>query len=224
MKTCIYILTIITLLSSCQQRQKNFQDQIQDIRQDFSKQAEADNAKILAWEKVIDSIYKLADTDKILSIQAINEIMVNDTNLNSGNLYDLYFIRGDLYYQIDSLQKALQDFSENDRGERFSSPKMLAARAGVYIKLKQFDNAFKDLTKAAEVNHGYNWNVGNYYEIIGRKDSAILSYQKLYHQDTVIYKMCLDRVIELEKDKPKLFKELIYNDRERKVLLMHGVN
>jgi hypothetical protein len=224
MKTCIHILTIITLLSSCQQRQKNFQDQIQDIRQDFSKQAEADNAKILAWEKVIDSIYKLADTDKLLSIRAINDIMLNDTNLNSGNLFDLYFIRGDLYYRIDSLQRALQDFSAFDKGQNYSSPKMLAARAGVYIKLKQFDNAFKDLTKAAEVNHIYNWNVGNYYEIIGRKDSAILSYQNLYHQDTVIYKMCLDRIIELGKNKPKLFKELIYNDRERKVLLMHGVN
>ncbi|MEJ7736120.1 MAG: hypothetical protein WKF97_01735 [Chitinophagaceae bacterium] len=224
MKTCIHILTLITLLSSCQQRQKSFQDQLQDIRQDFSKQAETDNAKILAWEKVIDSIYKLAETDKLLSIRAINDIMVSDTNLNSGNLFDLYFIRGDLYYQIDSLQRALQDFSAFDEGQNYSSPKMLAARAGVYIKLKQFDNAFKDLTSAAEVNHGYNWNVGNYYEIIGRKDSAILSYQKLYHLDTVVYKKCLDRIMELEKDKPKLFKELIYDDRERMVLLMHGVD
>ena len=96
--------------------------------------------------------------------------------------------------------------------------------AGVYIKLKQFDNAFKDLTNAAEVNQGYNWNIRNYYEIIGRKDSAILSYQKLYHQDTVVYKKCLDRIIELEKGKPKLFKELIYEDRERLVLLKHGVD
>ena len=224
MKTCIHILTLITLLSSCQQRQKSFQDPLQDIRQDFSKQAGKDNAKILAWEKVIESIYKLADTNKLLSIRAINNIMVNDTNLNSGNLFDLYFIRGTLYYNIDSLQRALQDFSTFDKGQNYSSPKMLAARAGVYIKLKQFDNAFKDLTNAAEVNHGYNWNVGNYYEIIGRKDSAILSYQKLYRQDTLVYKKCLDRIIELEKIKPKLFKELIYDDRERMVLLIHGVD
>jgi tetratricopeptide (TPR) repeat protein len=224
MKTCIHILTIITLLSSCQHRQENFQDRIQEIKQNFSKQAEADNAEILAWEKTIDSIYNLADTDRLLGIRAINDIMAKDTKLNSRNLFDLYFIRGGLYFRSDSLQKALQDFSENDRGERFSSPKMLAARAGVYIKLKQFDKAFKDLSKAAEVNHSYNWNVGNYYEIIGRKDSAILSYQNLYHKDTVIYKMCLDRITELEKNKPKLFKELIYTDRERKVLLMHGVD
>lgn len=224
MKTFLQILTIMTLLLSCQQKRKNFQDQLQDIKQDFSKQADANNLKILSWEKVIDSIYKLADTNKTLAIQAINNLMINDTSLNSGDVFDLYFIRGDLYYQIDSLQKALQDFSENEQRQKFSSPKMLAAKAGVYIKLKQFDNAFKDLTEAAEINYDYNWNIGNYYEIIGRKDSAILIYQNLYNQDTVIYKNCIDRIMELKKEKPKLFKELIYNDRKRKILLMHGVD
>jgi tetratricopeptide (TPR) repeat protein len=207
----------MTLFSSCEYRRRDFQEQINDIKQDFSKQAQIDNAKTLSWEKVIDSIYKLADTNKNSSILAINSIILNDTNLNSGNLFDLYFIRGNLYYRIDSLQRAFQDFSQ---GQNYSSPKMLAARAGVYIKLKQFDNAFKDLTKAAEVNYDYNWNVGNYYEIIGRKDSAILSYQSLYNHDTIIYKKCIDRIIELKKDKPKLFKELIYYDRERKLLLL----
>ena len=224
MKTCIYILTIVIILTNCQSRHKNFQDQIQNIRQDFSQQAEANNTQILSWEKVIDSISKLADNDKILSIQAINKILINKSNLDYQKLFDLYFIRGNLYYSIDSLQKALQDFSTFDKGQDYSPPKMLAARAGVYIKMKRFDNAFKDLTKAAEINQGYIWNVGNYFEIIGRKDSAIFNYQKLYYQDTTIYKMCLDRIIELEKKNPKLLKEIIFNDRERQMILMHGID
>jgi tetratricopeptide (TPR) repeat protein len=102
-------------------------------------------------------------------------------------------------------------------------PKDLAARAGAYLKLKQYNMALADLKKAASINHYYLWNIGNYYEVIENKDSAISCYIELYVKDTVVYKYCKDRVSELKNPKTKLFKELVYRDRERLVILMQGV-
>ena len=133
-----------------------------------------------------------------------------------------FILKGDIYYRVDSLHKAIDEFSASARGQNFTSPKLLAARAGVYVKLKKFDTSFFDLQKAAEINYDYYWNVGNYYEIVGQKDSAISNYQKLYLRDTVVYKECKKRIEELNKKKPKLLKQLIYRDRDRNVILMRG--
>ena len=216
MRTTIYILIILTLFTSCQSRTKSFLENIDNIREDFSKQAETYNAKIFHWEKIVDSIYRIGDTNKLLSLKFIDSLLHTDPTLESQNIAELHFIKGVIYYRIDSLQKALTEFSLNYR-----SPRLLAAEAGVYIKQHKFDIALKNLKEAAELNYDYYWNIGNYYEIIGQKDSAISNYQILYQHDTSVYKYCQDRVTELKKDKPKFLKELIFKDRERKVLLMH---
>jgi len=218
----LYILTILILLLSCNFGQKKFSDRLDDLRKDYSKEAEINNAKILAWETIVDSIYKLADTNKISSLKTVDNLILNDTTLNSEKINELHFIKGDIYYCVDSFHKAIDEFSASERGQNFVSPKLLAAKAGAYINLKNFDSSLFDLKKAAEINYDYYWNVGNYYEIVGKKDSAISNYQKLYLRDTTIYRDCKKRIEELNKNKPKLLKELIYRDRERKIILMSG--
>ncbi|HEX9503488.1 MAG TPA: hypothetical protein VF974_04180 [Patescibacteria group bacterium] len=99
-----------------------------------------------------------------------------------------------------------------------AGPKYLAARAGAYLKRKMPDSAFVDLIKAAEINYDYKWNLGNYYEVIGKRDSALINYTWLYNEDSVVYKFCKQRINELEKRHPKVLTEL-YTDRDRKVLL-----
>jgi tetratricopeptide (TPR) repeat protein len=212
----IYILIIITFITSCQSQPKGFTENLDNIREDFSKDAKAYNAKILKWNKIVDSIYKISDSDKLSSLRFIDNLLLTDKTLERPNVAELHFIKGQIYYSIDSFENALIEFSENYR-----SPRLLAAEAGVYIKQHKFDTALLNLKEAAEVNHDYYWNIGNYYEIIGQKDSAISNYQILYQRDTLIYKYCIDRVAELKKVKKKFLKELIFKDNERKVLLMY---
>lgn len=171
------------------------------------------------WEGTLNNIHKLAETSPLRAIDSINSILLKDTTLDSGSIFDLNFMKGDMYYNIDSFQKALSVFSSSG----LSSPKIFAARAGAYVKLKQFDNAQKDLIKAAEMNYDYNWNVGNLYEILGQQDSALFVYNKLYQRDSVIYIQCKKRIDELKGVKPKLMKELIFRDRERKVISFNSI-
>jgi len=220
MKLALTILIFALLLISC--RQKSFQEKIDDIRNDFSKQAEIDNANVLSWENKIDSIIKLADINQLLAIEAIDSIMQYDTILGATKKFDLHFLKGDFYYQIDSFAKAIDEFSLAELKD-IASPKILTAKPGAHIKLKEYDLALNELRQATDINYDYYWNIGNYFEIPGQKDSAVSNYQKLYVKDTTVYKYCGDRIEELKNNKLKFLTELVYLNRERFVIQMHGV-
>ena len=99
-------------------------------------------------------------------------------------------------------------------------PNAWQARAGAYLKEKMPDSALADLNKAVGMNYDYEWNLGNYYEIMGEKDSAIAKYSSLYKEDSVVYAFCRQRIKALEAKHPQLLTELIYNDRKRVVVMM----
>ena len=220
MKITFKILTVLLFLTSCNFKPKSFDQMMREIREDFAREAEINNARILAWEYLVDSLYQMADTNQIATILAIDNLMSNDTSLDRHKISQLHFIKGDIYYRIDSLQKSITEFTA--AGVEYA-PKHLAARAGAYLKLKQHYNALADLTKAAELNYDYFWNIGNYYEVIGERDTAIAYYTRLYNKNTTVYKFCQDRIIELKQPKTQLFTELIFRNRERVVILMQGV-
>lgn len=194
-----------------------------EISEDFAKAAAISNAKTMAWENTVNSLYKLADTSKSKAILTIDNILHSDTTLDRHKISELHFIKGDLYYSIDSLQQSIDEFTTAGKAYNMSSPKDLAARAGSYIKLKEFKKAYVDLTQAALINYDYWWNIGNYYEIIGKKDSAIIYYKQLYTKDSVNCKQCNVRVLELKNPKTKLLTNLIFRDRKRSVILMQGI-
>jgi tetratricopeptide (TPR) repeat protein len=223
MKTTIIISTFIILFSSCDTNQKPLDKMMSEIREDFAKEAEISNAKTMAWENIVDSLYKLAHTNKYKAIISIDNIIHSDTSIDRHKISELHFIKGDLYYSIDSLQKSVDEFTTAGEAYNMGSPKDLAARAGSYIKSKEFTKAHLDLTQAALINYDYWWNIGNYYEIIGKKDSAIIYYKKLYTKDTVNCKQCNDRVLELKNPNTKLLTNLIYRDRKRSIIVMKGM-
>lgn len=222
MNKTLSIFLIFLLLISC--HQKSFQEKINDVKDEFSKQADSQNEKLLSWEQTISNINNLADSNQRLAINHIDSLIQFNTTLTGEKLSDLHFIKGEIYYNNDNFEKAIGEFSVAAQNLHFESPKILAAKAGAYIKLKKFDTAFNELNQAAEINYDYYWNIGNYYEIVRQKDSAINNYQRLYKRDTNIYKYCGDRIAELKKNKATFLTELVYKDRERKVLLMHGTN
>ncbi len=223
MKPTLIILTFLIIVTSCDFRPKSFELEINEIREDFAEESEINNSNTLAWENLIDSFYKIADTNQIATFSAIDNLINNDKTLDRHNISELHFIKGDIYYRIDSLKKALIEFTTIGQKYSMETPKYQAARAGVFLKLRQYENALVDLNKAAEINHYYLWNIGNYYEAIGNKDSAIYSYNRLYLYDTTYYNFCKARITELRNPKTKLFSELVYRDRERLVILMKGV-
>lgn len=67
-------------------------------------------------------------------------------------------------------------------------------------------------------------NVGNYFEIVNNRDSAIYYYHLLYQEDTVYYKFCLKRALELKSPTVNLLKGLVYQDRNPPLLILRGMD
>jgi tetratricopeptide (TPR) repeat protein len=185
---------------------------------DLEEKIKKQNEESLSWEKFVDSVYTIADSNLESAINLIDQKMVTESNTN--RLFDLHFIKGDIYYVYDSISKAVTEFTEAMPSEYEIYPKCLAARAGAYVKQKKCDRALYDLNRAITGNHDYLWNLGNYYEVARQKESAIDCYNKLYQYDTIIYKYCSVRINELQQKNPKLLDELVYKDRERYSLQM----
>lgn len=219
MKTTFSKIIILLLLASCNFGQKPSDQMVEDIREKISKETKISNERTIAWENLVDSLYKMADTNQNTFFLTIDYLMDNDGSLDRTKISDLHFIKGEIYYRIDSFKKALSEFTSSGKEISMVAPKVLAARAGAFLKLKLNDSAFTDLSKAAEINHYYLWNIGNYYEVVDNKDSAISCYDRLYNSDTIIYKFCLERVNELKRSKSKLLTELVFRDRERMAVL-----
>src|ERR1700759_1690119 len=143
-------ILIFSLLAGC--HQKGFQEKINDVKDEFSNQADSQNEKLLSWEETINNITVLADSNQRLAINHIDSLIQFDTTLNTEKISDLHFIKGDIYYNNDNFEKAIVEFSLAAQSLQFESPKILAAKAGAYIKLKRFDTALNELNHAAEIN------------------------------------------------------------------------
>lgn len=222
MNKALRSLSILLFLMGCSSP-KSPNEMMEETRKKVNVQIEASNAKKIAWANLTDSIYKIADTNQLSAITAIDNLIIHNISLDSHNISELHFIKGDIYYKIDSLKKSVSEFSFAGQTTNMGLPKHLAARAGAYIKLNQYRNAFADLTKAANINYDYLWNLGNFYEVIGKNDSAISNYNRLYKKDPIAYQFCLARITELKKTNPKALTELIYHDREKTVLMLNAV-
>ncbi len=223
MKFSLNILAILLLLTSCDFKPESPDQMMKEIRDDFAKEAEISHARTLAWDRIVDSLYIMADTNQTAAIRAIDNMISRDPSLDRHEISQLHFVKGDVYYRTDSLEKSVSEFTIAGQEYSMGAPKDLAARAGAYVKLKHYDKALADLNKAAEINYDYLWNVGNYYEVIGDRDSAISCYKRLYSHDTTTYKHCQVRVAELKNPSAKMLTELIYRDRKRMVVLMKRV-
>ena len=195
-----------------------------DIREDFAKQADEQNKNIYAWEDKIEILYNRADMNLQNGIEYADSLIENDKSLDKWKITNLHTIVGELYYDNDSIVKALDRFHLNEI-LTFDSPRNKANKAGCYIKLGDFEKAMTLLKQASETNYDFKWYIGNLFEILGEPDKAILEYDYVYRRDTVVYSYYNQRIQELRNNPDQLLTELKYKDRRKRTLiLLKGVD
>jgi|APLak6261690433_1056193.scaffolds.fasta_scaffold16935_1 tetratricopeptide (TPR) repeat protein len=205
------------LFTGCKVDNRDDIDRMLDnTRENLKQEGKKFNAKNREWDSLINNIYEVSKQNQILAYKKIDGIILNNPQLEEFDIQDLHFVKGDILYKNDSLNEAVVEFTKS--GINF--PKSLAARARAFLKLKEYKKCLLDLNKAAEINHEYLWHIGNYYEVLNKKDSAVYFYRKLLENDKVIYKYCGDRIKELENKKTKLYTELKFIDNPRITIIL----
>lgn len=215
----IYILTILVLLFGCSPKPKTMDNFVNDIREDFSKQAEKQNKEVYAWEDKIEKLYELSDRNIQDGVNYADSLIKNDQTLDKWKVSNLHTIIGEIYYDNDSIFLALERFHINET-LTFDSPRNKGNKAGCYVKQGNLDKAMTLLEQAAELNYDFKWYIGNLFEIQGDPEKAILEYQYVYQRDTAVYSYYNERIQELKNNPDQLMTELHYKDRRKKTLLL----
>lgn len=224
MKQTISILAILTIFFGCQPKQKRMNDFMDDIREDFAKQAEEQNKEVYAWEAKIEELYERADSNLSFGVNYADSLIGNDGSLDKWKICNLHTIVGEIYYENDSIDRALERFLINE-SLTFDSPRNKANKAGCYVIQGDYDKAMMLLEEAAEVNYDFKWYIGNLYEIQGEPEKAKQEYQYVYQRDTVVYDYYNQRIKELNNNPDQLLTKLYYKDRrKRTLLLLKGVD
>jgi len=224
MKHTIFIICIITLFSSCNQGQSKKNNFIEQIRDDFVKQAEEHNKKVNARERKIKEIYNRADRNLIEGVNYADSILKNDKSLDKGEVWEINTIVGEIYYDNDSIDLALERFNKEEY-LAFRSPRNQANKAGCYVKKGNFKKAMELLEQAADLNKDFKWYIGNLYEIKGEPENAIKEYSYVYQRDTTVYAYYNKRIQEIKNNPDQLMSDLEYKDRrKRNLLLLNAVD
>lgn len=217
MRTTFQIIIISILFAGCKVDNRDDIDRMLDnTRENLKQEGKRFNAENRQWDSIINNIYEISKRDKKLAYQKVDLLILNNPQLDEFKIQDLHFAKGDLLYKNDSLDEAVKEFTKS--GINF--PTSLTARARAYLKLKQYKECLKDLNKAAEINSDFYWNIGNYYEVVNKKDSALFFYKKLFAHDSVIYRYCGDRIKQLADKKTKPLTELKLEDYKKFTIVM----
>jgi hypothetical protein len=96
MKNLIHILAILSFSTSCNSSPKSVNEMLDSTRKGFAEDAKKFNEKTLAWEKLVDSIYKLADTNQVLAIKSVNSLIAQDSLYSSVAIAEIHFINGEI--------------------------------------------------------------------------------------------------------------------------------
>jgi tetratricopeptide (TPR) repeat protein len=120
---------------------------------------------------------------------------------------------GEVLYDTGSINKALERFESY---YSVGSPRNLVNIAGCYIKQKRYKEAKPLLKTAAGINKSYTWYVGNFFEIVGERDSASILYGNLYGEDPLIYQYCDERLVNMSRLDYKIPEYLDYRNRRKR--------
>jgi len=181
------------------------------------------NNEVMAQEYRIETLYSRADRDLQDGIHYGDSLILNDKSLDRASIRGLHTIIGELLYDHDSTQLALDRFLLN---ESWNSVNI----AGCYLKIgdvEKVEKAVLLLQQAAEINYDNRWYLGNLYEIACSfydvkevKEMAIEQYYTLYNMDTVIYSFCKTRIDELNQPDAQYLTELQFRNRRKRTVLL----
>jgi hypothetical protein len=218
MKLNILYLLIIACLSCNKQENTTF-----NTKRDQTIPAYIDDEKMqetsLLIKKELTALYNEAEAHPENVLREADSLIAANQNEQDAfkKLFkqsvesNLMYLKAELHYRLGNYKTSLTLLADS-----YARGTTEFGRAANYIKLKQFDDArmFIDQGKGYYI---YEYDLGNYYECIGDKKSALKTYyairQDKERKHYTYYNMALERITALEKKNPKLLNEIYFPTR-----------
>lgn len=177
MKTLLAIISIFLFGVSCKHHNKQSPAQSDKYPSYHAEEEMADKA-YLNFKGVLEKLYAIADTNPGKSITEANRLIplykdsIKLRGFSVSEINDLHYFKGEVFYLLGQYRQSIIEFTEYDTGAE-------EALASSYMQLKKFDSAFMVLSRNDSGTCLFDYEWGNYYEIVRNMDKATFHYTNL---------------------------------------------
>ncbi|MFB9078909.1 tetratricopeptide repeat protein [Flavobacterium procerum] len=202
----ILIFLISIAIVSCKDSHDVLHEEMDKISEEFRK-----------FDIMLVELYKKSEKDPKKVITIVDSLLIENTNetdkyksqIKTNIERDLHYFKAELLYKTGKYNESINELNlkSNEININKTGTSAIAYVAN-YIKLKDFKAAKSFLDSVGNSNGNY-YALGNYYESIGDKTSALKTYKYNLEEDKsrkhfIYYVWTQKRVDELEKNKPLL--------------------
>ncbi|POY39496.1 hypothetical protein C3L50_09980 [Flavobacterium alvei] len=183
-----------------------------DSHTELHKEMDKVSAEFRKFDEQLVTLY--AESEKnpekvILKIDSLLQVNKNETDkyksqIKSNIESSLHYFRAELLYKIGKYKESIKELDFED----YRNGDAAIAYAANYVKLKNFETAKSFIDSIGNWN-GNDFALGNYYESVGEKASALKTYKYNLEDDKsrkhfIYYIWTEKRVKALEKNEPLL--------------------
>jgi tetratricopeptide (TPR) repeat protein len=197
----IYIILLLLTFISCKDEHERIHEEMDKVSNEFRN-----------FDIQLIKLYKESENNPKEVISKVDSFLVANKNetdkyrsqIKSNIEKSLHYFKAELFHKIGKYKESIGELNFEDDKTGGTA----IAYASNYIKLKDYKTAKSFIDSIGNWNGNY-YALGNYYESIGDKISALKTYKYNLEEDKsrkhfIYYIWSQKRVEELEKNKPLL--------------------
>ncbi len=222
MKSLLVLLISFTIFSCNGKNQTHINDQnkseieMEESHMKMHKEMDKVGFEIHKFESELITLYSESEkkpekiiikADSLLNVNK-NEKDKYKSQIKDNIKNDLHYLKAELFYKLGNYHNSLLELEAYD----YKSGDAAAAYAANYVKLKDFKKAKSFIDNIG--NYIYDYALGNYYESVGNKATALKVYYEIKKDKSIkhyaYYKLAVNRYEELKKSNSKLLNEIYF--------------
>lgn len=206
----LFILIISFTIFSCKNIDSTFSEEESHMK--LHEEMDKVSEEIVKFEKQLVTYYKESEKNPELMISKVDSLLLANkkekdkykSQIKKNIESELHFFKAEIFYKIGKYKESISELNF----ENYKKGDAAIAYAANYIKLKDFKSAKSFIDSIGNSNGDY-YALGNYYECIGDKISALKTYKYNLEDDKsrkhfIYYEWTEKRVKQLEKNEPLL--------------------
>lgn len=206
-----FLISILLTIISCKNSNNRFEVE-EKAHMKLHEEMDKVDKEYSKFENQLSKLYGESENDAEKVLKKVDSLLLANKNekdkyksqIKSDIDRSLHSFKAELFYHLGNYKESISElnFEESKTGST------AIAYAANYVKLKDFKKAKSFIDSIGNCNGNY-YALGNYYESVGDKTSALKTYKENLEDDKsrkhfIYYIWTQKRVEELEKNKPLL--------------------
>lgn len=209
-----YILNIILVITfiSCKQSTSDTQA-YEEYHSELHKEMDKVSTEFIKFDQQLVILHQEAERQpqKVLTkIDSLIEVAKQEkdeikSQISYHIITSLLYLKAEIYYNTGNYEMSIANIYKSNYKYKSIHSQDATAIAANYIKLGKNDLAKSFIDSIGKGFYVYDYALGNYYESVGNKDSALKVYyeikkDKRHHQHYFYYQAVLNRILNIEKN------------------------